>query len=204
MKEWFSSYGYLLIVLVVVLAVFIVLLNMAAKAYSKHMSRYKAEEAEIKRLTALKEKFKDFDEESLLKADKSEILEGVALTYQLYLQKKDNMEDEFLKFNEAQQYIYVLDVFVQDASVKTFFSENTDILRSRIVPAMKLIGLEEESEKIERIRRMYDNFDEEVSYSEKEMEETDKYLKDGDILRRIKLFAAEYILNNISLLKNYK
>ncbi len=203
MKEWLSQYGYLIIVFIVLAVAFLFLLNKAAKAYSAHMKSYKEEEAEIKRLTSLKEKFKGFDEETLLKMEKEEILEGVALTYQLYLQKQEKIEEAFLKLRTEQQYIYILDVFVADGSVKTFFSENTDILRSRIVPALKLIGLNEESEKIEKIRRMYDNNDEEASFSEKEIINTDKYLEENDILRKIKLKGAEYILENASLMKNF-
>lgn len=201
MKEWLSNYGYLLIVLVAVLAVFIVVLNFAARAYSKHMKSYKAEEAEIKRLTALKEKYKSLDENTIKNAPDEEVLEGVALIYQLSLQKKENMEEEFLRLPKEIQSIYVLDVFVSDGGVKAFFSENTDILRCRIVPALKLIGMNDEAEKVEKIRRMYDETDLEASLSEKEIEETDKILLEADILSRIKLQGAEYIKENTGILK---
>lgn len=201
MKEWLSNYGYLLIVLVAVLAVFIVVLNFAARAYSKHMKSYKAEEAEIKRLTALKEKYKSLDENTIKNAPDEEVLEGVTLIYQLFLQKKENMEEEFLRLPKEIQSIYVLDVFVSDGGVKAFFSENTDILRCRIVPALKLIGMNDEAEKVEKIRRMYDETDLEASLSEKEIEETDKILLEADILSRIKLQGAEYIKENTGILK---
>ena len=201
MKEWLSNYGYLLIVLVAVLAVFIVVLNFAARAYSKHMKSYKAEEAEIKRLTALKEKYKSLDENTIKNAPDEEVLEGVTLIYQLFLQKKENVEEEFLRLSKEIQSIYVLDVFVSDGGVKAFFSENTDILRCRIVPALKLIGMNDEAEKVEKIRRMYDETDLEASLSEKEIEETDKILLEADILSRIKLQGAEYIKENTGILK---
>ena len=201
MKEWLSNYGYLLIVLVAVLAVFIVVLNFAARAYSRHMKSYKAEEAEIKRLTALKEKYKSLDENTIKNAPDEEVLEGVTLIYQLFLQKKENMEEEFLRLPKEIQSIYVLDVFVSDGGVKAFFSENTDILRCRIVPALKLIGMNDEAEKVEKIRRMYDETNLEASLSEKEIEETDKILLEADILSRIKLQGAEYIKENTGILK---
>lgn len=201
MKEWLSNYGYLLIVLVAVLAVFIVVLNFAARAYSKHMKSYKAEEAEIKRLTALKEKYKSLDENTIKNAPDEEVLEGVTLIYQLFLQKKENMEEEFLRLPKEIQSIYVLDVFVSDGGVKAFFSENTDILRCRIVPALKLIGMNDEAEKVEKIRRMYDETNLEASLSENEIEETDKILLEADILSRIKLQGAEYIKENTGILK---
>ena len=99
MKEWLQSYGYLLWVLALVIVVFIVVFYFAVRAYSKHMKTYKAQEAEIKRLTALKEKFRDFDENTIKNTHNDEILEGVALIYQIHLQKKDDMEKEFLLLN---------------------------------------------------------------------------------------------------------
>lgn len=201
MKEWLSQYGYLIIVFFAVLAIFIVVLNFAAKAYSKHMKSFKAEEAEIKRLTALKEKYKDFSEDTIKSAPDEEVLEGVALIYQLFLQKKENIEEEFLKLSDEKQSIYVLDVFVSDGGVKEFFSANTDILRKRIVPALQLIGLEEDAKLVNEISRMYDDNDIEASFSEKKIEETDKILLESGFLSRIKLEGAKYIKENISLLK---
>lgn len=201
MKEWLQSYGYLLLVLVAVIVIFAVVFYFAVRAYSKHMDAYKKEEAELKRLTALKEKYRNFDEDVIKNAPAEEILEGVALVYQVYLQKKDDMEEEFLKLKTEQQLIYVLDVFVADGSLKTFFAENGEILRSRIVPAFSLVGLDEESESAEKIRKMYDVTEEDVSFNEKLIDEEDKFFAEKDILSRIKLKGAEYIKDNVALLK---
>ncbi|MBR2418491.1 MAG: DUF4375 domain-containing protein [Clostridia bacterium] len=201
MKEWFSQYGYLVVVFFVVLAIFIVVLNFAAKAYSKHMKSFRAEEAEIKRLTALKEKYKDFSEETIKSAPDEEVLEGVALIYQLFLQKKENIEEEFLNLSDEKKSIYVLDVFVSDGGVKEFFSANTDILRKRIVPALQLIGLSEDARLINEISRMYDEKDIEASLSEKRIEEIDKIIRESNLLSRIKLEGAKYIKENIELIK---
>lgn len=201
MKEWFSQYGYLVVVFFVVLAIFIVVLNFAAKAYSKHMKSFRAEEAEIKRLTALKEKYKDFSEETIKSAPDEEVLEGVALIYQLFLQKKENIEEEFLNLSDEKKSIYVLDVFVSDGGVKEFFSANTDILRKRIVPALQLIGLSEDARLVNEISRMYDEKDIEASLSEKRIEEIDKIIRESNLLSRIKLEGAKYIKENIELIK---
>ncbi|MBQ1243820.1 MAG: hypothetical protein IIX98_05515 [Clostridia bacterium] len=201
MKEWLSQYGYLILVFFAVLAIFIVVLNFAAKAYSKHMKSFKAEEAEIKRLTALKEKYKDLSEEAISSAPDEELLEGVALIYQLFLQKKDNVEEEFLKLSSEIQSIYVLDVFVADGGVEEFFTANTNILRMRLVPALELIGLNEDAKRLSAISRMYDEDDYEASFSRKKLEDADKFFRDSDILSRIKLNSAKYIKENVSLLK---
>lgn len=201
MKEWLSQYGYLILVFFAVLAIFIVVLNFAAKAYSKHMKSFKAEEAEIKRLTALKEKYKDLSEEAISSAPDEELLEGVALIYQLFLQKKDNVEEEFLKLSSEIQSIYVLDVFVADGGVEEFFTANTNILRMRLVPALELIGLNEDAKRLSAISRMYDEDDYEASFSRKKLEDADKFFRDSDILSRIKLNSAKYIKENVNLLK---
>lgn len=201
MKEWLSQYGYLILVFFAVLAIFIVVLNFAAKAYSKHQKLFKAEEAELKRLTALKEKYKDLSEEAISSAPDEELLEGVALIYQLFLQKKDNVEEEFLKLSSEIQSIYVLDVFVADGGVEEFFTANTNILRMRLVPALELIGLNEDAKRLSAISRMYDEDDYEASFSRKKLEDADKFFRDSDILSRIKLNSAKYIKENVSLLK---
>ena len=129
------------------------------------------------------------------------MLEGVALIYQLFLQKKDNVEEEFLKLSSEIQSIYVLDVFVADGGVEEFFTANTNILRMRLVPALELIGLNEDAKRLSAISRMYDEDDYEASFSRKKLEDADKFFRDSDILSRIKLNSAKYIKENVSLLK---
>ena len=201
MREWLQSYGYLLAILAAVIVLFVVVFYFAVRAYSKHMKAFKKEEAELKRLTALKEKYRTFDEKIIKNTHNDEILEGVALIYQLHLQKIDDIEGAFLALNEAQQYIYVLDIFVSDAGVKAFFRENTDILRSRIVPALELIGLQAESEKVKIVSRMFDMNDLEASINEKTIDEVDSYLSEIDIISKIRHNSAEYIKENLDKIR---
>ena len=196
MKEWIDEYGYLLIILAVVSVVAAVIFYFAAKAYSGHQREIKAQRAELDRLIALKEKYKNLTEEAIERADNSELLEGVALSYQLILQKQEDIEGEFNKMNEDRKDIYALDVFVQDASAKEFFSQNGDILRKRIVSAFAKIGMMDFASRITTVALMFDKDDETVSYSEKAIEELDKYIAESDVLNEIKLNAAEYIKNN--------
>ncbi len=196
MSEWLDQYGYLLIVLAVVTVIAAVIFYFAGRALSRHNREYKAQEKEIKRLLALKEKYKNLTSEAILSADDSELLEGVALSYQLVLQKKEDIEAAFSEMNDFRKDIYALDVFAQDGSAKEFFSQNGDILRKRIVAALEKAGMEDFSKKLSKIALMYDKDDETVSYSEKEIAEIDKYIEENDILTQIKLKSAEYIKNN--------
>lgn len=202
MKVWLSQYGYLLFVLAGVCIMAAVIFYFAVRAYSKHNAIYKAQEAEMKRLLALKEKYMNFTEETLYAADEEEILEGVALSYQLRLQKEETPEKAFSLMNEEKQNLYVLDVFCADADVKIFFSENGKIVTERIIPALTMIGMNEFSLKLKVIYDMFDEENEEISYSENNLEKMNKYINTNDILTKIKAEGAKYIKNNFSSVKN--
>ncbi len=200
--QWLSQYGYLIAVFVVVLIAFVFVFMKAVEAYSKHNKTYKNQENELKRLTALKNKYKDASNEDLATFDENEILEGVALVYQVALQKCDDMEKAFLSLNKKMQYVYTLDVFVQDASVGEFFSQNSDILTSIICDALNAIGMKDFSNDVFQVAKMYDNSNEDVSFSKVAIEDFDKKMQQGDFLTKIKLNGAKYIKENFDELKN--
>ncbi len=202
MKDWLSQHGYLLLVLVAVCIIAVVIFYFAVRAYSKHNALYKAQEAEMRRLLALKEKYMNFTAETLESADEGEILEGVTLSYQLRLQKVPEPEKAFSLMNEEKQKLYVLDVFCADGDVKVFFSENGNIVKDRIIPALSMIGMEDFAHKLKEIFDMYDEENEEVSFSEKKIEEINEFIAVNDILRKIKSEGAKYIKNNFSAVKN--
>ena len=196
MEQWLKEYGYLIGVLALVGAVFAVAVHFAAKAYKKRTALYKSEEAEIKRLVALKEKFRPVTKQAIDDADESELLEGVALSYQLTLQKEEKIEEKFLLFNDDVKDIYALDVFVQDKTAKEFFSQNGEIIKGRIIPALCKIGMSDFAEKLRPIYDMYDNSNEDVSYDVKKIGEIDSFIEKSDILLQIKTESAAYIKRN--------
>ena len=202
MAEWFEQYWYLAVIFVVVCIIAAVIFYFAGKSYKSYRTSYKNQEAEIKRLTALKERFVPLTEKAILESNSSETLEGTALSYQLYLQKQEDMEKEFALLSEAKRYIYILDVFVQDKGVADFFRENGDILRMEITKALEFIGMKEFAEKIEKIRKMFDNDDETVSYNESEIEKMQAFIDENEVLTKIKLESAEYIKGNFQLFVN--
>ncbi len=202
MVEWFKEYWYLALVFVAVCAVAAVIFYFAGKSYKRYRTSYRNQEAEIKRLIALKEKYVPLTEKAILDSDESETMEGVALSYQLYLQKKENMEEEFMLLSEEKRYIYILDVFVQEKSVQEFFSENGDILRMEITNALLLIGMNDFAGKVETVRRMYDNNDETTSWNQGVIDSLQSFVEENDILSQIKLKGAEFIKNNSQLFVN--
>lgn len=198
-QEWFSQYWMYALGVVGALIVFLIVLKMASKSYKRYYKNYHAQEKEIKRLIELKGKYKDLTAEAIAQAEKEELLEGAALSYQLKLQKEEDMEKAFSLLEKEKQYIYALDVFVSEKSVSDFFRENGKILTEITVPALNLIGLYSVAEETEKMRLMFDETDETTSISQKEIQRIEELFKAEEILTKIKHKAAEYIKENPEL-----
>lgn len=200
MSQWFSEYGYLIGIFILVVIVFIVVLNRAAKAYSKHYNTLNEQKKLLEHMTALKNKYKNITPEELSLCSDSEILEGFATVYQAEIQKCDDMEAAFLSMTREKQYIYVLDVFVNDGSVGLFYSQNGEILTGIILEALRAIGMNDFAEKLFDIQKMYDKDDESISFSQNKIEDFDKSLNEKGVLTQIKVNSAKYIRENLNLL----
>lgn len=202
MAAWFKEYWYLAVIFVVVCIIAGMIFYFAGKSYKRYRTTYRNQEREIKRLIALKNQFVPLSEKAISESDDSQTLEGVALSYQLSLQKKDNMEEEFSLLSREKRFIYILDVFVQDGSVNEFFSQNGDIVRMEITKALELIGMDDFASRLETIRKMFDSNDETTSWSKNEIDKMQTFVDENDVLTKIKLKSAEYIKNNFQLFVN--
>ena len=200
MSEWFSQYSYLVAVFFVVLVVFVVVLNKAAKAYSKHFNTVNEQKKQLEYMTNLKNKYRNITAEELSECSEEEILEGFALLSQIEMQKSDDMEAFFRTLPKIKQFIYVLDVFVQDESAEIFFSQNGEILTDIIIDAIKEIGMNDFAGQLSEIAKMYNKDDESVSFSKQTVENFDKTLNEKGILKDIKVNSARYIKENFNLL----
>ena len=200
MGAWFSEHGYLVGVFLLVLIVFIVVLNKAAKAYSKHFNTLDEQKKQLEYMTNLKNKYRNITVEELENCSDSEILEGFALLTQIEMQKSDDMEAYFSTLPMIKKYIYVLDVFTQDESAETFFSQNGEILTDIIVDAVKEIGMNEFANELSAIAKMYNKDDESVSFSKLTIEIFDENLNKNGVLNDIKVNSAKYIKENFNLL----
>lgn len=196
--SWLKEYPLYAIGLIGVLVAFYFVLRATAKAYSRYYERYRREEAEIKRLIALKEKYSVLTEDVIKNANENELLEGVALSYQLKLQKEEKQEEKFEKLPEEVRYIYALDVFCAEKEIRDFFRENGNILKDIIIPAFSMIGMKSEGEMLLPLKLMYDENDSTTSFSESKIKETEDYFENNGILTKVKEKSAEYIKNNMS------
>jgi hypothetical protein len=200
MSQWFSEHGYLIGVFVLVVVLFIIVLNKAAKAYGKHFNTINEQKKQLEYLTALKNKYRNITAQELDECSETEILEGFALLTQIEMQKSEDMEEFFRTLPKIKQYIYVLDVFVSDGSAEVFFSQNGEILTDIILDALRLIGMDSFACELTSVANMYDKDDESISFDKKLIENFDKTLNDSDILTQIKVNSAKYIKENFNLL----
>ena len=200
MSQWFSEHGYLIGVFALVVIVFIVVLNFAAKAYSKHYNTLNEQKKMLEHMTALKNKYKNITAEVLSSCSEDEILEGFALVYQSEIQKCEDMEAYFSTLPKEKQFVYVLDVFVGDEGSEVFYSQNGEILTDIIIDALKAIGMNDFADKLSEIHKMYDKDDESTSFDREKVENFDKSLNESDVLTQIKVNSAKYIKENLNLL----
>ena len=200
MAEWFSEYGYLIAVFFVVLVAFVVVLNKAAKAYSKHFNSVNEQKKQLEYMTNLKNKYRNITAEELEKCSADEILEGFALLTQIDMQKSDDMEDFFRNLPKEKQYIYVLDVFVSDGSVKEFYTQNGEILTDIIIDALKAIGMIDCADKLSSVATMYNKDDESISFDSNTIDKFDAEINTMCILDEIKGKSAIFIKENFNLL----
>lgn len=196
MVQWFSQYWHLAILFFAVLAFTVFGLYKASGAYKRHNKLYREEEEKIKRLVALKEKFSPLSESAIDTADESDLLEGVALSYQLRLQKETDMTAAFELLPVQAKYVYTLDIFVSEgAVVSEFYRNNGKELKTIIVPAMKAIG---EDVLASIYAELYDMFDEdsEVSVDKEKIAEVDEKFKKAFDKEKFILSAGKYIKEN--------
>lgn len=196
MLEWFEEFWMYAVGLVVVFLITMFIFKKAIIAYSDHKSIFKEQEEKIKRLVQLKNKYQELNYDVIKSADDNELLEGVALSYQIKLQKSETQEKDFAQLCKEKQFIYALDVFVQDESEKSFFSENGTILKDIICDALELIGESSLSEKAAVIVKMHDENDEKISFNQNKVDDFYEYLSKHNICDDIKLKSARYIKEN--------
>lgn len=196
MSEWFSQYWYLVIVFFIVLAATIFGMVKASDAYKKHNKLFHEEEEKIKRLTELKQNFVPLTKEAIDTGSDQDLLEGVALAYQLKIQKEIDMTAAFEKLPIEARYIYTLDIFVSEGAVVSgFYRNNGRELKSLIVPAMKAIDENSAAEICGVLYAMFDE-DSEVSVDRALIAETDEKFATVFDAESFKRNAARYVRDN--------
>ena len=195
---WFRDYWQYAVLLVLVAAGTVFVWIKAVRAHRAHQVRFHAEEEKLRRMTDLKARYSDLSEEVIAAAPQEDLLAGVALQLQIWLQKQPDMKQAFASLPDEAQYVYALDVFTEDAP-RDFFKKNGTPLLRVITPAFAAIGLTSEVPRVRTLALMYDETDETTSLDEDVLTQAEKDWADSDLLTQIKLAGAEYIQKNSAL-----
>lgn len=171
-----------------------VVLYFAIRATVRHNKNFREDEAKIIRMKKLKETFENLSAETIKKAESEDLLEGVALHYQLRIQKHEDIEKAFRELPLCARYIYVLDIFTSEGAVPSeFYKNNGNILRELFVPALEAIGESKLSEIVLPLSRMYDPKDEMASIDNSVIKKADEKFAQAYGSEEFKLKAADYI-----------
>ncbi|MBR4286737.1 MAG: DUF4375 domain-containing protein [Clostridia bacterium] len=188
-------YLWLILILAVGLAIFA--WSKALKSSRVRRERLKREGAIWKRDYDLRQNFSVLTEEKLKETEDTELLHGVAMNIQVFLENADNMNVAFEELPEEKKYIYTLEYFDEDAKngLSVFFKNNGAPLVPLLPDALTAVGAQKYIETVFPVVQMYDP-DSEVSIDYTAIAKADELFKekyDSDELLRL---AAQYIKNN--------
>lgn len=135
------EYWYLWLIFAVLVVITAVVIMFAGKAVSARNEQTKEIMAQLDRLKALKDKYSDLTVEKVENADPEELLEGVCTVLQVKIDKSDDPDAEFARFNEDQKTIYVLHCFISEynSELSSFFSDYTSDFSGHLVVAAFLV-----------------------------------------------------------------
>lgn len=188
-------YLWLILILAVGLAIFA--WSKALKSSRARRERLKREGAIWKRDYDLRQNFSVLTEEKLKETEDTELLHGVAMNIQVFLENAPNMNEAFEELPREKKYIYTLEYFDEDVKngLSVFFKNNGAPLVPMLPDALTAVGAQKYIEIVAPVVQMYDP-DSEVSVDYTAIAKADELFKekyDSDELLRL---SAQYIKNN--------
>lgn len=199
---WGVQWYYWLILLgAIILAIFA--WRKAFIASRERRERLKREGAIWKRDYDLRQKYSVLTLEKLKDTADTELLHGVAMNIQVFLENESNMNEAFSALPKEKQFVYALEYFDEDAktALSSFFKNNGAPLVPIIPEALAAVGAEKYVDIVNSILPMYDP-DSDVSIDYTVIAAADEKFKeiyDSDDFCRI---AADYIKNNKEIFLN--
>ncbi len=191
---------------VILLVAFIFLIFVWRKVLISSKARrekMKKEAAIWKRDYDLRENFSVLTEEKLHYTSDNELLHGVAMNIQVYLEKQPDMTKSFNEMPIEKKYIYTLEYFDEDAksSLSLFFKNNGEPLISLASEALLSIGYEDVIEYVKELYPMYDP-DSLVSIDYGKIAVVDEKFKETYNSNKLLSLSAEYIKNHKQIFIN--
>lgn len=199
----FGVQWYLWLILIVAVGLAIFAWSKALKSSRARRERLKREGAIWKRDYDLRQNFSVLTEEKLKETADTELLHGVAMNIQVFLENAVNMNEAFEDLPEGKKYIYTLEYFDEDAknTLSVFFKNNGAPLVPILPEALRAVGAEKYLDIVTPVVNMYDP-DSEVSVDYAVTAKADELFKEkynsDDFLR----LCAQYIKNNKEIFLN--
>ncbi|MBR2315100.1 MAG: hypothetical protein IKA56_00510 [Clostridia bacterium] len=194
MLEWLSQNWYITAALFALLLIaFFALIKVA----SGHNKLVESRQAKLKKLHELRSDFENMTGEAFDNAEDGYLLDGVALYYQLKLQKCDDMNEAFTYLPEPARYVYALNIFYFEGGVLSgFYRANGEPLSPVLADALRAIGEGELAEIAEKLQPMFDEENENASIDYKFIKTLDENASEVYNEKEFKLKAAAYIRKN--------
>ena len=194
MLEWLGQNWYIYVVLFALLLIVFFALGKVSSGHNKLME---SRQARLKKLHELRGSFENMTEDAFDKVEDDFLLDGVALHYQLRLQKEEDMNEAFTKLPEAARYVYALNIFCFEGGVLSgFYRDNGKPLSPVLAMALRVIGEEKLAEIAEKLEPMFDDENENVSIDYKFIKTLDETASNVYNEEEFKLKAAAYIREN--------
>lgn len=199
----FGVQWYLWLILVVAIGLAVFAWTKALKSSRERRERLKREGAIWKRDYDLRQNFSVLTEEKLKETADTELLHGVAMNIQVFLENATNMNEAFENLPEEKKYIYTLEYFDEDAknSLSSFFKNNGAPLVPMLPNALKAVGADKYSDIVAPLVNMYDP-DSEASVDYPAIEKADELFKEKYNSDELLRLCAGYIKSNKEIFLN--
>ncbi len=199
----FGVQWYLWLILIVAVGLAIFAWSKALKSSRARRERLKREGAIWKRDYDLRQNFSVLTEEKLKETADTELLHGVAMNIQVFLENAVNMNEAFEDLPEEKKYIYTLEYFDEDAknTLSVFFKNNGAPLVPILPQALRAVGAEKYLDIVTPVVDMYDP-DSEVSVDYAVTAKADELFKEKYNSDEFLRLCAQYIKNNKEIFLN--
>ncbi|MBQ8183104.1 MAG: hypothetical protein IJ025_04310 [Clostridia bacterium] len=194
---------YLWLILIVAIAGAIFAWYKALSASRERRERMKREGAVWKRDYDLRQNFTVLTDEKINETDETELLHGVAMNIQVFLENAANMNEAFEYLPTEKKFIYTLEYFDEDAknSLSAFFKNNGAPLLPVLPDALVAVGADKYLEIIAPLCSMYDP-DSEASVDYAVIGKADELFKKTYNSDEFCRLCAKYIKKNKQIFLN--
>ncbi len=199
MIEYFTTYWYLFLILIVMIALTVFVSNKALKASSKRRQEMNEIMEKAKRAKELRDAYKELNEQVIANAPADSLFEGIALNLEAICQKAEDTDNFYDLMTDGQKKIYALFYLLNDAkeiNLSAFFKSSYRPLTSDAVNAAKEIFDSGISNIIEAMFSFFDENSENVSSNAQDIDKLNEEFE--NIMNGKNLFTqtGEYIKTN--------